>query len=281
MTAPGPTATTAPLGTLTVDGTDLVMRDLGPRKGVPLVLLTHLAANLDTWDPVLIDGLAEERRVILLGLPGVGGSEGRVRRRISAMADDVRDAIRALGDGPVDLLGLSMGGFVAQDLVLRTPSPVRRLVLVGTGPRGAREIGLVPMLTLRATARAGLHRQDPRRSLFFPRTVAGASAALSYLERTARRTEARDLPVTLGVLRSQFAAIREYARTPLRDLSRIRVPTLILNGDHDRMVPTALSEDLHRRIPGSRLRIYPDAGHGSIFQVPRTAARDIGDFLDG
>ena len=253
---------------VTADGERLAYRDLGPAGGVPVVMLTHLGANLDGWDPRVVDALAQRHRVVAIELPGLGASSGATPTSIAAMARVVRGMVAALGMERIDLLGFSLGGFIAQQVALDHPGLVRRLVLAGTGPAGGRGIN-------RATGaayiywdmlRARLTRSDVKEFLFFPRNPRGRKAAKDYMKRLGARSTERDAPVTLTAFRRQIKAIRAWGRQAPQDLSRITAPTLIANGDHDRMVPTPLSVDLHRRIPLSRLLILPDAGHGGVFQ---------------
>ncbi|MGO1173995.1 MAG: alpha/beta fold hydrolase [Actinomycetaceae bacterium] len=249
-------------------GASLVYRDLGPGGGTPLVLLTHLAATLDEWDPAVVDALAERHRVITVGLPGVGGSTGTVLPTVKGMADAAVDLIRAKGLTRVDLLGFSLGGFVAQQVALDHPGLVRRQVLAGTGPAGGQGIDRPTgaAYIYGDMLRGALARTDAKEFLFFRRDENGKQAARDYLARIAERVMDRDEPITTRALRTQIAAIKEWGRAAPQDLSGIVAPTLIANGDADRMVPSALSEDLHRRIPGSTLEIYPGAGHGGVFQ---------------
>lgn len=259
---------TAPHHRIVVGARTLVYRDLGPEKGVPLVLLTHLSATLDEWDPRFVDALARDRRVVAVNLPGVGGSTGRVPGTVAEMARAAEEFVAALGLTRIDLLGFSLGGFIAQQMTLEAPGRVRRLVLAGTGPAGGTGIdrptgGAYIYFDM---LRAALARTDPKEFLFFPRTPAGRTAAKAYLARLRERVMDRDDPISLPSFHRQIRAIRAWGRTRPQDLSRIGVPTLIANGDHDRMVPTALSHDMHARIPGSTLVIYPESGHGGVFE---------------
>lgn len=262
------TWSTVPNSHITVAGDRLVYRDLGPLGGTPVVLLTHLGATLDEWDPAIVDALARRHRVVALGLAGVGGSGGVVPGSIREMADTARAMMSTLGLERVDLVGFSLGGFVAQQVALDDPDLVRRLVLTGTGPAGGfgidRKTGgaYIYWDMLRGLA----HRTDAKEFLFFPRTPTGRAAARAYLSRLHERVMDRDQPMAVSGFNRQIAAVRRWGRQAPHDLTRITAPTLIANGDHDRMVPTELSRDMHRRIPNSTLVIYPDAGHGGVFQ---------------
>jgi pimeloyl-ACP methyl ester carboxylesterase len=155
---------------------------------------------------------------------------------------------------------------IAQELVAQQPGLVRRLVLAGTGPAGGEGITRVTRLTYFDTLRGLLTRQDPKTYLFFTRSPVGRRAAAEFLERLQERTVDRDSPIAVPAFRAQLKAIGRWGRQTPADLSKITIPVLVVNGESDRMVPTSNSVDLDRRLPDSRLVIYPDAGHGGIFQ---------------
>lgn len=271
-----------PNSRLVVGSEALVYRDLGPTEGTPLILLTHLGATLDEWDPRFVDAIADDRRVIAVDLPGVGGSTGRVPPTVAAMAHVVEEFVAVLGLTRIDLLGFSLGGFVAQQVAVEAPHLVNRLVLAGTGPAGGVGIdhptgGAYIYWDM---VRASLARTDAKEFLFFPRTPAGMSAAKAYLGRLRERVMERDSPISSSSFRRQISVIRDWGRARPQELSRISAPTLIANGDHDRMVPTALSHDMHERIPGSTLIIYPDSGHGGVFQYVDDFALAVRSHLD-
>lgn len=259
-----------------------VYRDLGPDRGVTLVLLTHLGATLDEWDPRFVDAVARDRRVVAVDLPGVGGSTGRVPDTITAMSEAVEAFATSLGLPRFDLLGFSLGGFIAQQVALGAPNLVRRLVLAGTGPSGGAGIDHPAGGTYIYwdMLRAFLARTDAKEFLFFPRTRTGKAAARVYLARLRERIMDRDDPIAVSSFRRQISVIRAWGQATPQDLSRISAPTLIANGDHDRMVPTALSRDLHARIPGSTLIIYPGSGHGGVFQYVDEFAAAVRSHLD-
>lgn len=172
-----------------------------------------------------------------------------------------------------------MGGFIVQDLALAHPQLVRRLVLTGTGPRGGRDIEKVVRTTYLDVLHATATRRDPKELLFFSRDGVGKKAGKDFIGRLHERTLDRDTDVSLTAFRTQLKAIARYGRSAPSDLSAITVPTLIANGDDDRMVPSVLSEDLHRRIVGSELVIYPNSGHGGIFQYWEDFAPRAATFL--
>jgi pimeloyl-ACP methyl ester carboxylesterase len=270
----------APTRTVTANGVTFDYRELGPKGGIPVVFFVHLAATLDYWDPRIVDAIAKDRHVITFDQRGVGASTGEVPDSVEAMAEDAYAFITALGFDKVDVFSFSLGGFIAQALIAEHPDLVRKLVLTGTGPKGGKDIEKVVAVTYFDVLRAALTRSDPREFLFFNRDAAGKRAAKAYVERTTgARTEGRDAPMKLKGFRTQLKAIQKWGRGTPHDLSKLTQPTLIANGDHDRMVPSALSVDMHRRIKDSELIIYPDSGHGGIFQHHREFAPIAAEFL--
>ena len=269
----------APARTVTAGGVTYAYRELGPKGEIPVVFFVHLAGTLDNWDPRIIDPIAKGRHVIAFDNRGVGASTGRVPDSVEAMADDAYTFITALGFDMVDVFSFSLGGMVAQALVVRHPELVRKLVLTGTGPKGGKDIDKVAGTTYRDMLRAALNRSDPKEFLFFNRDAAGKTAARAFVNRLKERTANRDAEMKITGFQTQLKAIKKWGRGAADDLSRITAPTLIANGDNDRMVPSVLSEDLHQRIEGSELIIYPDSGHGGIFQYHERFAPVAVEFL--
>lgn len=255
-------------------------REVGEKKGIPLVLLTHLSATLDNWDPLLIDTLAKSRWVIAFDNVGVGLTEGKVPKTIEEMANDALEFILSLNVQQVDLLGLSMGGMIAQELVLKNPSLVRRLILVGTGPKGGLGISEVSKVTNKDFIRSIFTRKDVKTYLFFTDTLNGRKKASEYLHRLNQRTTVKDKKIRFASYQNQLKAINKWGKVIPSDLSHINQPTLIVNGDNDRMVPTINSYDLEKRISESQIKIYDNAGHGSLFQFPVEFSDLILSFLN-
>lgn len=251
---------------INVGGTAFAYRELGPRGGVPLVLLNHWGAVLDNFDPRIVDGLASKHRVIATNYRGIGASGGTAPVTIDEMARDAIALIRALGFEKVDLLGFSLGGFVAQDVALKAPGLVRKLILTGTGPAGGKGIDKVGAVSWPLMIKGLLTLHDPKLYLFFTSTANGRQAAKAFLKRLKERKADRDKGPTPGAFLRQLKAIKAWGRQAPQDLGRIKIPVLIANGDNDIMVPTVNSTDLAERIPGAQLVIYEDAGHGGIFQ---------------
>lgn len=269
----------APTRTIAVGGVPFVYRQLGPDSGVSVIFLHHLMAVLDDWDPRIIDGIAAQRPVIAFDNRGVGASGGVVPSTIEEMGRDAIAFIRALGFKQVDLLGFSLGGGVAQMVALQAPELVRRMILAGTGPKGGGGIDEINRVAALAYLKAALTWSDPRNFLFFPRTAEGKRAAKDYFARLKERTENRDKPISLQARRAQLQAIKTAGLSAPDDLSVIKQPVFVANGDRDLMVASSLSADMARRLPNAQLTIYPDSGHGGVFQYHRAFVPAVLDFL--
>jgi pimeloyl-ACP methyl ester carboxylesterase len=248
----------------------------------PVVFLQHFRGNLDNWDPTLVDDIAATREVILLDNTGVGFSSGRVPRTVTEMARDAIEFIDALELGTVDLLGYSLGGMVAQEIALLRPWMVRRLVLAGTGPRGGQQMhGWI--FDIEQTARAANPGLEELLRIFFDVTETSRALGLAFAQRIFSRKDGRDKPNGPEVVRAQYDAIVEWGipdASQLNRLAGITQPTLVANGDNDRMIPTINSQILADHLPNARLRIFPDASHGFLFQYPTEFAALVNGFLD-
>jgi len=269
----------APTKSVSVGGTRFVYRELGIDSGVPVIFLNHLAANLDNWDPRVVDGIAATHRVITFDNRGVGASEGKTPNTIEDMARDAVAFIRALGFEQVDLLGFSMGGMVSQVIALTEPQLVRKIILAGTGPAGGKGIDNVTKVTYLDMFKAFATFKDPKEYLFFTRTANGKAQAKAFVKRLKERTTDRDKAIALRAFNTQLKAIHTWGLEQPADLSRIHHPVLVANGDADGMVPTSNSYDMAGRIPNATLRIYPDAGHGGIFQFHDRFVPEALEFL--
>jgi pimeloyl-ACP methyl ester carboxylesterase len=270
----------APTRRVDVAGATFVYRKLGPATGVPVILLNHWGAVLDNFDPRIVDGLAATRPVIAVNYRGVGASGGKAPLTVAEMAEDAIAVIRALGFDKVDLIGFSLGGFVAQDIVLKQPDLIRKLILAGTGPAGGEGIEQVGPVSWPLIIKGMLTFRDPKYYLFFTSTAHSRRAAKDFLERLKERKADRDKPITMGAFLRQLKAIKAWGKQAPQDLSAIPKPVLVANGDQDIMVPSSNSIDLARRLPNAELVLYEDAGHGGIFQCHETFVKKALAFLE-
>jgi pimeloyl-ACP methyl ester carboxylesterase len=263
------------------NGVTFAYKRFGTGDGIPVVFLQHFRGNIDNWDPALVDAVAAHRDVVLFDNAGVGGSTGTTPHTVEEMGDDAIAFLLALGLDRVDLFGYSLGGFVAQDIAVTQPRLVRKLVLAGTGPKGAPGMerwsdDVVDAVVQDQTGPEGvLH-------VFYAPTETSQSAGGASLGRIYGWQDCRDADVTLETKNAQYDAVLAWG---VRDweavarLSSIAQPTLVLQGDDDIMIPTRASHTLAGLIPDATIRIYPDASHGSVFQHAHEAASDTLAFL--
>jgi len=273
---------TAPTQYVEAGGVRHAYRRFGKPGGTPLVFLVHFRGGMDNWDPAVTDGLAANREVILFDYPGVAGSSGEVPDTFEAFGDDSASVIRALGISQADVLGFSIGGYIAQTLTLRHPELVRRLVLVGTGPRAGEFEGQDPKIYEVAGQDPDI-TEDGYLFLFFEPTETSQQAGKDFWARRTQRTVDVDPPSSMQVAKAQAAAMdkwREQVGERWSELKTIQQPTLVVNGSHDIMVPTINSYILQQHIPRAQLIIYPDSGHGSQFQYPELFVNHVSRFLD-
>ncbi|WP_329455193.1 alpha/beta fold hydrolase [Streptomyces sp. NBC_01497] len=275
-------ATSAVTKTVDVSGVPFAYREVGTPGGVPLVLLHHVTAVLDDWDPAVVDGLAAERRVILVDLRGIGGSGGTAPDNFEAMAEDAVAFLAALRLDTVDLLGYSLGGIVAQVIAQQHPGLVRRMILAATTPagdQGPAATGAVLQAAIQKATAEGMH---PKHFLFFEPTPAGQEAADAFLARLEARTEDRDAPISDEAVGAQLTALTTWEQgTSPSALATVEQPVLVVNGDHDTMWPTTGTLHLARLLPNARLSVYPNSGHGGIFQYHGLFVQQALDFLRG
>ncbi|MFZ2765744.1 MAG: alpha/beta hydrolase [Trichococcus flocculiformis] len=264
----------------TANGITYVYRELGEKIGIPIVFFTHLSANLDNWDPRIIDGIAKQHWVITFDNTGVGLSSGQVPGTIKEMAEDAIDFIKALGFKQIDILSFSMGGMIAQELLELEPTLIRKVILTGTGPRGGKGIENVTKISNQDLVRAIFTLKDVKTYLFFTRTLNGKRKAKEFLARIKERKHNRDKMISLKGYLTQLKAINRWGKSTPADLSKIKQPILVVNGEADRMVPTENSYELVQRLPNSKLVIYKDAGHGAIFQYHEEFTKEVLAFLN-
>lgn len=260
------TYATVPTRFVEANGIKFAYRSYGNAGDIPVVYFNHLTANLDNCDPRIMDSIAAYRRIISFDYRGVGATTGVQGTNIPDMAKDAIAFIHALGYSQVDIVAFSMGGFITQELLLIEPGLARKIILAGTGPRGGKGVSDVVGLTYKDIFKGVFSFRDPKFYLFFTQNKVGKSAARNFLKRLKERKENRDKKVKLSVLKKQLKAIDAWGQTAPADLSVFKHPVLVVNGDYDRMVPTPNSYDLAKRFTNAELVIYPDSGHGGIFQ---------------
>lgn len=264
-----------------VNGTKFYYRKLGTNNaGIPVIFLNHLGATLDNCDPRIMDGIATKHQIIAFDNRGVGATEGETPKTISAMAKDAIAFIHSLGFNKVDIIGFSMGAFIAQEILLQEPQLVGKVIMTGTGPAGGEGIKKVSKITYWDMFRGFLTFRDPKFYLFFNQNKNGKKSAKEFLTRIKERTENRDKKIKIKSFSNQLQAIHSWGLQAPQDLSVIKHPTLIANGDNDRMVPSSNTYDLAKRIPNAELIVYKDAGHGGIFQNHETFVPKALAFLD-
>jgi pimeloyl-ACP methyl ester carboxylesterase len=266
------------------DGVDYAYRDTGGGEdGLPLVLLQHFRGNLDSWDPALIDALAPARRVVTFDNAGVGGSTGTTPDTIEQMARDAIAFLAAMEFSQVDLLGFSIGSFVAQQIALVRPAIVRRLVLASSAPQGAAGIhGWAPEVI----GAVGTPNTSPEAYLdvFFTQSAASRQAGQQALRRMYARTEDRDEATTWATREAQYDAVCTWGipdHALLQRVSALDMPVFVANGDSDPMILPHYSYLLAGLIPQAQVKIYPDSAHGFLFQHHAEFAADVGAFLTG
>jgi pimeloyl-ACP methyl ester carboxylesterase len=263
------------------NGTTYAYRRFGKTGATPVVFLQHFRGNLDNWDPALVDDIAAEREVILVDNSGVGLSTGTTSRGVTGLARDTLDFVDALGLSKIDLFGFSTGGFVAQEVVLLRPHLVRRLILAGTGPQGGRGFHRWNE-QVRDHAYKDVQSGEDVFYLFFSATETSQAKGIEFVGRIFTREQDRDALPALAVRDAQAEAISDWGIPDMGKLARlagITQPTLVANGDNDIMVPTVNSYLLAGHIPDAELIIYPDSGHGFLFQYPAQFAVEVNAFL--
>ncbi len=273
---------TAPTQFVDAAGIRFAYRRFGKSGGVPLVFNMHFTGTMDHWDPLVTDGLAATREVILFNNAGISNSSGEVPTTFEEMGANTIAFIKALGLKQVDVLGFSIGGFVAQEITLQARELVRRLVLLGTGPRGGENMAT---LTPEAQQIFGARYDEPDHlwlKVFFTPSEVSQAAGRAYLKRFRTRVDNRDPEVNEKVAPAQIEAIGKWGvhrQGAYEYLKTILQPTLVINGDNDVIIYSINSWILQQNIPNAQLIIYPDASHGSQYQYPQRFVRHVSDFL--
>jgi pimeloyl-ACP methyl ester carboxylesterase len=264
---------------LVAAGTTFAYRRFGRPAELPLVMLQHFRGNLDNWDPALTDALATKREIVLVDYPGVGSSSGAAATTIAETAHQMIAFVSELGLEEIDLLGFSIGGFVAQEVALVRPTLIRRLVLAATGPKGAP--GMHGWREDIALAARGQSSPENLLYIMFNHSATSQAKGKEFLARFLERRN-RDLPTSDAARDAQYDAIVDWGvpdHSALQRLTGIQSPTLVIQGDNDLMIPTKLSYLLAGLIPDAQIRIYTDAAHGFLFQYPAEVAADVDTFL--
>ncbi|GAA4318084.1 alpha/beta hydrolase [Mucilaginibacter gynuensis] len=263
---------------INVDGIDHAYRTFGNETGIPIVCLQHFTGTLENWDPIVVDGLAAERQVILIDNTGVGNSGGNTPDNVLAMSKDAIKIINALGISKCDLLGFSLGGFLAQQMVVLAPGSFRKLIIVGTAPQGTQALHSFPQLVQKAFA---LSPQERYLYIFATKTEKSREKIAATLERLFIRTEDRDRDASSAAIQAQISALTRWGTDPVTiDLTAVIHPVLIVQGSDDEMMDSSTSNELYKQLPNAVLICYPDSAHGSFNQYPDLFVAQANAFLN-
>jgi pimeloyl-ACP methyl ester carboxylesterase len=274
---------TAPTQFVEAAGIRFAYRRFGKKSGVPIVLNMHFTGTMDHWDPAVTDGLAAEREVILFNNAGISSTSGETPDSIYEMAYYEEAFIDAVGLSQIDLLGISLGGLVVQQVVIDRPELIRKLVLVGSGPKGGEGM---QSLTPEAQEIFGVTYANPEDlwlKVHFSPSKKSQAAGRKFLERKMLRMEDRDPQIKETVAGAQVAALASYnviTNDRYSDLKKIKLPTLVINGSNDIIIYTVNSFILQQNLPNAELILYPDSNHGSLFQYPDIFTMDVNSFLN-
>ena len=271
-----------PTQLIEVGSTRLAYRRFGKEGATPLVCLQHFTGTINNWDSIHTNRLAQDRPVVLVDYRGVGRSSGETPGSMQGMARDIIAFIEALGVGQVDLFGFSLGGMVAQQIVLDAPKLVRRLILAGTGPSGGEGMDTFSPQVQEIVTRANSTAEERMLELFFAPTATSQAAGKAWLSRIGARQVDREPEAVAQVAGAQLEALAAWGQVigeRYSDLKKITQPTLVVNGADDIMVPTVNSYILQQTIPNARLMLFPDSGHGAHFQYPEEFAEAASRFL--
>ncbi|WP_326983310.1 alpha/beta hydrolase [Chryseobacterium sp. MYb264] len=262
-----------------VKGTPFAYRILGNDAGIPLVLLPGLGGSMDDWDPAITDGLAKKYKVIIFDNKGVAASKGITPNNIQSMANDAIDFVEALQLNKINIMGFSMGGFIAQRVVLTKPSLINKVILTGTGPKGA--LGLANLPNIIAGS-AGLGPEEAFLKFSFTNSTESIVAGKAAYNRIQLRTNDRDLVLNDATSLSQLTAVLDWAQpssTSLEEIKEIKSPVLIVHGENDLPVSVQNAYNMHDNLEHSELLIFPDSGHASFFQNHSAFVAKASEFL--
>lgn len=275
---------TTPNQYVTVDGVKLAYRTIGNRSDAPaLVLFQHFTGTMDDWDQALIEQLAIDRAVVVFENAGIGASEGQTPDSVATMARYAEGFLDALQLTGVDALGFSLGGAVVQQVLADRPELIRKAILVGTGPKGAEGFDNLPRL-IGEKSKASAELKVPLKALlFFTETQEGRQAGLDFVKRINNHAVDPEPPATQEAIQAQAKAYVTWGLTPAdhAQLEAIKQPVLVVNGNSDLIAPTINSYVLYQHIPNAQLSLYPDSGHGSLFQHSKLFVSQVNTFLDG
>ena len=280
------TAVTVPTQFVEANGIRFAYRRWGRQAGIPLVFNQHFSGNLDNWDPAVLDGLAKDREVVIFNNAGVASSTGEVPSTFAGMARNAEAFIDALGLKQIDLLGFSIGGMVAQQIVIDRPELIRKLILIGTAPRNMDAGNGESHITPETASIFGAAYNPPENlwlKVFFTDSEASQSAGRAFLKRYLSRTENRDASISEKVAPAQIAAVGEWGAQPgerFAYLKNIHQPTLVVSGNHDVIVYTVNSLHLVQNLPNAKLILYPDSNHGSWYQNNEEFVSEANRFLN-
>jgi pimeloyl-ACP methyl ester carboxylesterase len=276
-------SSTAPTQFVKTSSGTYAYRRFGAGAGLPLLCLQHFTGTLDNWDPAVTDPLSSGREVLLFENAGVGRSSGVVPNTIAGMTAHALAFLGGLGIETCDVLGFSLGGMIAQQMVLDHPSIVRRMILVGTAPRGGADImHLEKPILAKYLQDPSLKGYEVLQKIFFAPTDSSQAAGTAFVKRLMQRSDDREPVSGPAVAQAQIAAFREwetFTGERFADLRGISTPTLVVNGIHDEMIPVSNSYWLSQNLPNSVLLTYPDSGHGSLFQFHDSFTRQAAAFL--
>ena len=269
---------------VTVDGIKLAYRTIGRQSDAPtLVLFQHFTGTMDDWDQSLIEELAKSRSVVIFENAGIGASEGKAPDSVATMAHYAEGFLDALHLSQVDVLGFSLGGAVAQQVLADRPELVRKVILVGTGPQGAEGFKDLPNVIGENVKKSAEANVPLKSLLFFTSTPQGRQAGLEFVKRINNHTVDPEPVATQEATQAQAKAYITWGLSPANhaQLAAIKQPVLVVNGNDDLIAPAINSYVLYQHIPGAQLSLYPDSGHGSLFQYHALFVSQVNTFLDG